>query len=70
METKSELTALPASQVSLPVDEPNERNLAGEMGDQRGPARREPCDGGMKGHRMVLKKKKDNAGHLVLVPAS
>ena len=58
METKSELTALPASQVSLPVDEPNERNLAGEMGDQRGPARREPCDGGMKGHRMVLKKKR------------
>ena len=58
METKSELTALPASQVSLPVDEPNERNLAGEMGDQRGPARREPCDWGMEGHKMVKKKKK------------
>ena len=33
MDTKSELTALLASQVSLPVDEPNERNLEGEMGD-------------------------------------
>lgn len=67
METKSELTALLASQVSLPVDEPNERNLAGEMGDQCGAARRVPCERGVKGHKMV---KKDNAGHLVLVPGS
>lgn len=67
METKNELMALLASQVSLPVDELNERNLAGEVGDQRGPARREPCEWGMKGHKMV---KKDNAGHLVLVPAA